>query len=372
MPRTPFAVEKSGSCARAGGRIAKSSVLWYHLVYSVIFPDKKERKMMKMQDDLISVIVPVYGTEKYLDRCIESIVNQTYKNTEILLVDDGSPDESGKICDAWGKRDRRIRVIHKRNGGLSSARNAGLDAAAGVYLAFADSDDYLREDMLERLHALLTENGTPLAMCGFIRTDECGKPVDAASSSGEHSSRIIAQREMMGMFADGRYTLAAVTWNKLYRRELFQGIRFPEGKICEDGYIMHEIFGKCSQCAFTPEKMYFYIRHSDSILGAGLTIQNLTHIEACCRRIDYLKQNGFEDLCPKAVYHMFRQYLMLTREIPVKSRSDLKRYREIRKMVRACCKEFGQEIPPMKRALSACPVPLIRIIRRMQRVGRAK
>ena len=325
------------------------------------------KEVKRVHDDLISVIVPVYKVEKYLDKCVESIVNQTYKNMEIILVDDGSPDQRGNICNMWERKDHRIRVIHKSNGGLSSARNTGLDAANGVYVAFVDSDDYIRKDMLERLHDLLVKNDASLAICDFMRVDDRGNPIGKITSSDGPNVQIIDQREMMKMFSDKRYILATLAWNKLYRRELFQGIRFPAGKICEDGYIMHEIFGKCSKCVFVLEKMYLYTKRSDSILGSGYTIQNLTHIEACCRRINYLKQNGYPDLCLKATRHMFGQYLWLTKEIPVKSWSDLKRYHEIRKMVHACCKEFGQEIPAIKKPLSLCPILIVRIIRRIQK-----
>ena len=128
-----------------------------------------------MKDELITVIVPVYKVEKYLDRCVQSIVDQTYTNLEIILVDDGSPDNCPKMCDEWAKKDKRIKVIHKQNGGLSDARNAGLEKAKGKYVGFVDSDDYISPIMYEKLYKCIIDNQADMAMCGFSTVDEKGK-----------------------------------------------------------------------------------------------------------------------------------------------------------------------------------------------------
>ncbi|MBR1540013.1 MAG: glycosyltransferase [Clostridia bacterium] len=125
-----------------------------------------------MEEELISIIVPVYKVEKYLDKCINSIVSQTYKNLEVILVDDGSPDSCGKMCDEWTQKDTRIKVIHKENGGLSDARNFGLDCAKGKYIQFVDSDDYIEKDMIEFLYKNLKENNADISICSNYMVDE--------------------------------------------------------------------------------------------------------------------------------------------------------------------------------------------------------
>ncbi len=312
----------------------------------------------KKAKELISLIVPVFQVETYVERCIQSIVHQTYDNLEIILVDDGSKDRSGKICDEWARKDKRIRVIHKENGGLSSARNAGLEAASGDYVGFVDSDDFILPDMYARLYERLIDNNLDLVMCNFVRVDEQGNPLEKGPSQEQPSVQKYTRREMMEMFLDGRCTIAELAWNKLYKRKLFDGIRFPDGKICEDEYIMHEILGKCPEALFLTEKLYCYTQRSNSLTGAKYTVRNLTHIEACGRRIDYYSQNGFQDLCPKAAKLMLDHYLALQVKITPRSWSDLKRYGEIRKMVRQCCKQYGEGVSLGKRALFHFPVLL--------------
>ena len=228
-------------------------------IYSSVQPDLRP---------LISVIVPVYKVEKYLDRCINSIVNQTYRNLEIILVDDGSPDKCPLMCDEWQKKDERIRVIHKKNGGLSSARNAGLDIATGELIGFVDSDDFILPEMYEYLYGLIIENDADLSMCRFIYVNEEGIPVqDEAKAeddcdsinvmSGDEALRILITLEW-------EYVLA---WNKLYRSDIFRNIRYPEGRIHEDNFTAHHILGQCRRVAATNRKLYMYTQRDDSIMG---------------------------------------------------------------------------------------------------------
>ena len=172
----------------------------------------------------ISVIVPVYKVENFLDRCVESIVGQTYENLEIILVDDGSPDNCPALCDAAAAKDARIRVIHQKNGGLSAARNAGLDAARGAWIGFVDSDDYIAPEMYEVLYQAVQSTGADLALCDYAEVDETGAPCLPPYTG--LAQRIFTGRELLKRATN---TMAQPAWNKLYRRAIFAQLRYPEG-----------------------------------------------------------------------------------------------------------------------------------------------
>ena len=213
---------------------------------------------------LISVIVPVYNVERYLVQCVDSIINQTYKKLEIILVDDGSTDNSSKICDSYIQKDNRIRVIHKQNGGLSSARNAGLDIASGEYIAFVDSDDYILPEMYEVLFRLIDENNADMGACSWQRVNEAGTPLLKQDTSPENE--ILSGDEVLsiGMTRGLTYVLA---WNKLYKASIFDDLRFPEGRLHEDEFTAHHILSKCTRTVSTSAVMYMYTCRSDSIMG---------------------------------------------------------------------------------------------------------
>ncbi|MDO5311667.1 MAG: glycosyltransferase family 2 protein, partial [Clostridia bacterium] len=179
---------------------------------------------------LISVIIPVYKVEDYLPACVESVLSQTYSNTEIILVDDGSPDNCPRMCTAFAESDSRIRVIHKENGGLSSARNAGIDAARGEFLAFLDSDDLWSPWFLERLYRAITETNADFAVCLFRRFQ--GKPDVVPALPADHLC--FSQRDAYECLFDHHNVNMVVAWNKLYRARLFDKIRYPVGKLHED------------------------------------------------------------------------------------------------------------------------------------------
>lgn len=215
-----------------------------------------------MQNKLISVIVPVYKVEKYLNRCIDSIIKQTYHNLEIILVNDGSPDNSGKICDEYVKKDKRIKVIHKPNGGLSDARNYALEIAEGEYIGFVDSDDYIKEDMFQTLYDLCEENKADISIISFYEMIE--DKVIAVRNSGELQimDKIEAIKELL---IDTK--IQSYAWNKLFRKELFVGTRFPTGKNFEDIATTLILFEKCNKIVRLEKPKYYYVRRNDSIVG---------------------------------------------------------------------------------------------------------
>ena len=203
--------------------------------------DGKMSEYRKTDDTLISVIVPVYKVEQYLEKCVNSISVQTYSNLEIILVDDGSPDKCGDICDSLAKKDNRIKVIHKPNGGLSSARNAGIDIASGQYIGFVDSDDSIEPYMYENLLGLIKHDGTKLAVCAVNYIYEDGKKANKAALG--KNCTFDFYHAMVEMNTHRLFDMGA--WSKLYHKSLFDDLRFPVGKLSEDYYIMFKIFDSC-------------------------------------------------------------------------------------------------------------------------------
>ena len=223
-------------------------------------------------NDLISVIVPVYKVEPYLDRCVRSIVDQTYQNLEIILVDDGSPDNCPAMCDAWAGRDGRIRVIHKPNGGLSDARNAGMAAAAGEYIAFVDSDDWISGEFLELLHRAMMETEADLAACDAAAV--CGAE-EIPALTGTPCITAHTRQEAMADLARGK-GFRAVAWNKLYKRSLLDNEAFPVGKLHEDEFFTYRVIDKCARLAYVDRPLYYYFQREGSIM----TVRSARHLDA--------------------------------------------------------------------------------------------
>ncbi len=210
----------------------------------------------------ISVIIPIYRVEKYLVKCLDSVTNQTYKNLEIILIDDGSPDNCPKICDEFAAKDPRIRVIHQENQGVSAARNHGIEIATGEFIAFIDGDDYVAPEYFETLLSLIIENDADMSISRIEDVDESGEPIP---NSGENSFKngTFTSREI---FEKNMLTNSPV--QKLYKRKLFYKIRFPEDfVICEDAIIAHHVIDLCGKISVTEKKLYYYVRHSDSATG---------------------------------------------------------------------------------------------------------
>lgn len=213
-------------------------------------------------NDLISIIVPIYNVEKYLQKCIQSIINQTYKNIEIILVDDGSKDNSGKICDEFKQIDNRIKVIHKENGGLSDARNAGLKIAKGEYIGFVDSDDYIAQDMFETLYKLAKENNADISIVSFYEIYN-GKVIGVRDfKSLEEMDKIEAMKELL---IDTK--IQSYAWNKLFKKELFENIEFPTNKNFEDIATTLLLFEKANKVMLLEDPKYYYVRRDNSIIG---------------------------------------------------------------------------------------------------------
>ena len=191
-----------------------------------------------MDKELVSIIVPIYNVEKYLIKCIESILNQTYKNLEIILVDDGSTDSCNKICDRYKKIDKRVVVIHKKNGGLSSARNIGIKKAKGKLISFVDSDDYIKPNMIEELKNNMYFYNSDISVCDYYYIIDGKRQI---SDNNNLKRNCITKYKNKFIYKPN-----SAVWNKLYKKNLFEQIKFPEGKIYEDDYILYELLDKAN------------------------------------------------------------------------------------------------------------------------------
>ena len=236
--------------------------------------------------DLISIIVPIYKVEAYLDTCVQSIVDQTYTNLEIILVDDGSPDNCGAMCDVWAKKDDRIKVVHKENGGLSDARNAGMAVATGTYIGFVDSDDYIHATMYETLYAAMKENGAQIAECDRANFSDDQPPVvfDEIGASDAYT----AEKALAELIVDGVFR--QTVWNKLYTREVIGDVLFPVGKTNEDEFWTYRVFGAANTVVHVTAPLYFYYQRSDSIIHT-YNAKRLHCLEALKQRDVYVREH---------------------------------------------------------------------------------
>lgn len=255
---------------------------------------------------LISVIVPIYNSEEYLTECLDSIVKQTYQNLEIILVDDGSDDGSCSICDEYSLRDSRIRVIHQNNMGVSAARNHGIDAAKGDYIAIIDSDDYIDQRMVEKLYLLLMKYQTDMSICDVIRIDE--KTNKYARVNIIPDEIIDSGTALTRLFEPDNWCYV-VAWNKLYKRSLWKTIRYPIGMIREDEAVIHRLFGNCKKIALMSESLYFYRKTPGSIMNSAYSIQQCDKYFAFADRALYLKNIYRTDLLWIAVSRYWDNFI---------------------------------------------------------------
>lgn len=269
-------------------------------------------------NELISIIIPVYKVEKYLNKCIDSIISQTYKNLEIILVDDGSPDNCPQICDDYAVKDERITVIHKANGGLSDARNAGIDICKGQFLMFIDSDDFIASDMIEKLYNSI-EN-SDLCICNFQFADENGSIIVNKDFDCLDRKMLWRSQEFWDYYYMGVCIPCVVAWNKLYRKELFKNIRYDVGKRNEDEFIIDKIIRQCERITFIPDKLYMYRQRSGSIMSQLYTVKNLDFSEAEYQRSCRFIANKEYDLAVRSCTH----YLKVLTDIALKLDMNVK------------------------------------------------
>ncbi len=254
--------------------------------------------------ELISIIVPIYNVEKYLDRCINSIVNQSYKNLEIILVDDGSQDKCGEICDKWANNDERIKVIHKENGGLSDARNAGIEIAQGEYLSFIDSDDYIHKDFIKILYENCLKNDADISMCEVYITD---KNEDTNREIKNENIKIIFSKDVL----ERKNNISCLGCDKLYKKSIFNNVRYPKGKINEDVAVIYKIMYYSNKISITDAKLYFYFNRPGSIMRKGFSKKRLDILDGLRNQYEFFIERNEE----KYAYFILRDFLNSTLDL---------------------------------------------------------
>lgn len=265
---------------------------------------------MSNQSPLISVIVPVYKAEPFLYRCVDSILNQTYRNLEVILVDDGSPDRSGAICDEYAANDSRIRVIHKENGGVSTARNAGLDMCTGAYICFVDSDDYILPKMYEKMLAVALEHQVDICMCQWTGELSCGtqtNDIDKIDQSimGKKRTSEIARFFYKGSYED---VTAVVVWNKLYRAEIFENLRF-DGCFMEDEALHTILYAKDYSVYIIPDSFYVYCENLNSLTQKPFREDSLRYLSILVERVELYHTDSYMVKKTKTLYcNLFIEY----------------------------------------------------------------
>ena len=242
-------------------------------------------------EELVSIIVPIYKVEQYLERCINSIINQTYKNLEIILVDDGSPDGCPKICDEYAKKDNRIKVIHKKNGGVSSARNVGLNNSTGKYITFIDSDDCVDKSHIQYLYEAIKKYNADIACCGFI---DCYEGSEKKVVRCPHKKyKLLNQTQILKNYYDKYCGIFTVPWDKLYLSSIFKDLSYDENMAQnEDSNILMNIVSKTNKLVLVPHSPYFYLKRQQSLANSAVNQKRVNSLVILCEnRVSYMKEH---------------------------------------------------------------------------------
>lgn len=242
-------------------------------------------------EDLVSVVIPIYNVEEYLENCIDSVLNQTYSNLEIILVNDGSPDGCGQICDEYAMQDNRIRVIHKENGGLSDARNCGIEIALGRYITFIDSDDYIHARYIEILMYLAKKKNADIVVGDFVLfqvNNQCSDKV--LRESDIQKAQILSAKHLYDNdFINGESMRLTVAWGKLYEKKLWDGINYPVGKIHEDTFTTYKLMERATRVVYLKEPIYYWRENPNSITRGTFTLAHLLGLEAFQEQLEYFR-----------------------------------------------------------------------------------
>lgn len=270
---------------------------------------------------LISVIVPIYKVELYLPKCIDSIINQTYKNLEIILIDDGSPDNCGSICDEYAKTDSRIKVIHKVNGGLSDARNAGLEIATGEWISFVDSDDWLKNNAIEQMLNLAIDNDANLIIGSTQKINDADNSIVWVDSSDRECQIMNSTQAMCDFFLNG-----CASWARLYKANIHKDVLFPVGEINEDEAIVLALLERCSKIVKTSKIVYNYRFRPESITSTAFHPKKLIWYHHCKSNLSFIAKN-YPTIIDYAEKRYFGSILFFL--IMISREKDLSKYREI-------------------------------------------
>ena len=257
---------------------------------------------------LISLIIPVYNIEPYVRRCLDSAIAQTYRNIEIIVVDDGSTDGSPALCDLYATKDSRLKVIHRRNGGLSAARNSGLDICRCEYISFVDGDDCVRADYAQRLYAASAAQDALMSAGGYDSFETDAAPADSALFPSQSSCVPGLAAETANARGDIRFVTA---WGKLFHRSLWKTMRFPEGKLHEDEFTTYRAIYASGKVAFVDIPLYHYFQRAGSIMGARFNVRRLDVLDALDEKLNFYKAYNEKELCAATVTMYVSKFLSL-------------------------------------------------------------
>ena len=317
---------------------------------------------------LISIIIPVYNVEKYIEKCVTCLTAQTYKNIEIILIDDGSTDDSGIICDALAKTDDRIVVLHQENSGVSAARNNALDIMKGDYVTFVDSDDYVDDHFIECLYTALKSNNADISTCGHYRVEFDGtlKKIYHLSDNPEDIICLSGKDSIMNMFYEK--ICSASSGSKLYKREIFDNLRYPGYIMGEDTFIVYHTFKKAALIAHTNKPLYYYVQHSASVTNSKCNyfkfydyVRLYDHIVS----IEHSEKNTeyFKAIANRLIENNFWVYMKL-RNCPNMFNAEKKHIEENIKRYRKYVINNPQAKPRIKIAclLSCCGMNVLKLV----------
>ncbi len=265
-------------------------------------------------EELISVIIPVYNVKPYLKECVDSVINQSYRNLEIILVDDGSNDGSEMICDEYCKKDSRVKVIHQENKGLSVARNIGIEHSKGDFLTFVDSDDYIHKEMLMVLYDSIKEYDSDISVCNYSNAG-------MLEVVNKKNVKVFNElEEMLGELYKDNCICFGTAWGKIYKRKIFDEIRYPANRRYEDNFVAHRIFEIANRLVYSDNKLYCYRLRKDSIMNMAYSLKNLDEIDAIYDRMNFVKERGYEYFYNRDFYRYInalrRNYENLKRYLP--------------------------------------------------------
>ena len=277
--------------------------------------------------DLISVIVPVYNVKAYLERCVNSILKQSYENLEVILVDDGSTDDSKNICDSFAASDGRVRVIHQSNKGVATARNTGINNSNGEFICFVDSDDYIHPDFVRFLYTKLIENDCDICMCNHLVTDEWNYSINV---NWDTPIDVYSRDQIFDMFYTNMHGSIIMLWNKMIRRECIADIKFDDGYIHEDEGTTFKFLYNAKKIAFSSEVLYFYYSRDESITGVPYDGKRLDILKAYENRLSFYKEHSekklFDRECQYYLSEILANYYKVS--ILLKDKETLQRLRE--------------------------------------------
>lgn len=265
-----------------------------------------------MNNPKVSIIVPCYKVEKYLSNCIESVLHQTYENWELILVDDGSPDRSGEICDNYAKKDNRIKVIHKTNGGVAVARNIAIDLAEGEYISFLDGDDFLHTDYIRELIRLTLKYQTEIAQCNYIRGNDTKFPdiIKTVTEKIYNSHNIFTTD-----------TAKIIIWGKLYKTDIIKSIKIPEKRYFEDDWVTWRWYYSAKKIVVTSKPYYYYTSNEMSTMARHKKSPNISFIDAYKERIAFFRQTSERDL-EECSHRQFCKALLLSYMNPMSTKEQ--------------------------------------------------